>query len=120
MKHSLSKLKIDLKSQPFIILDNVSYHRSAQTIEWLKYHEICIEFLLPYCPTLAPVETLLKYIKSGAKKIGTENIIKFNKEYGVEVIKESYSRITDKARQQAWISFVKEATNSIETMNDAK
>ena len=120
LKYSLSKLKIDLNFLTIFILDNVSYHRFAQTVDWLKYHEIYVEFLPPYCPTFAPMETLFKYIKSDVREIGTENTINFNEECEVEVIKEPCLRITDKAWQQAWISFVKEDANSIETMNDAK
>ena len=120
LKYSLSKLKIDLQSQTVFILDNASYHRSAQTVEWLRYYQICVEFLPPYCPTLAPVETLFKYIKSGVRKIAAENSINFNKKSGIDIIKSSCSRITDKAWQEAWISFVKEAGNSIKIINDVK
>ena len=47
LKYSLTKLNIDIKTQVVVVLDNASYHRSAQTIEWFKYHGISVEFCHP-------------------------------------------------------------------------
>ena len=40
-----------------------------KTVKWLRHHAINVEFLSPYCPNLAPVETLFKFIKSRFKKL---------------------------------------------------
>ena len=113
LKYTLVKLNININSQVVVILDNAPYHKSSKTIDWLRYHEIWTEFLPPYSPILAPVETLFKYIKSGVKKLGVGIQINFNKTSGIEVIKKSWLQITDRARHEAWITFIKEARNCI-------
>ena len=74
LKYSLTKLNVDIKTQVIVVLDNASYHRSAQTAEWFKHNEISVEFLPPYWPNLAPVETLLKFIKSRVKNSELESL----------------------------------------------
>ena len=74
LKYSLTKPNIDIKTQVVVVLDNASYHWSAQTIEWYKHHGISVEFLPPYWPNLAPVETLFKFIKSRVKNCELESL----------------------------------------------
>ena len=69
LEYSLAKINIDIKTEVVIVLDNASYHWSSKTIEWLRHHAISVEFLPPYCPNLALVETLFKFIKSRFKKV---------------------------------------------------
>ena len=118
LKYSLLKLNIDIRSQVVIVIDNASYHSSAKTIEWLRNQQISVQFLPPYCPTLAPVETLFKFIKSGVRKLSKHKEINFSKPSGVEIIRKSCSQVTDEARHEAWISFVREALKSIEIINN--
>ena len=113
LKYTWTKLNIDVKSQVVVILDNAPYHKSAATVDWLRHHEIKVEFLPPYSPSLNPVETLFKYIKSGVRKLAIEKQINFNKMSGIEIIKKSCSQITDRARHEAWVLFIKEARNWI-------
>ena len=77
LKYSLTKLNIGIKTQVVIVLDNASYHRSAQTIEWFKHHGISVEFLPPYWPNLAHVKILFKFIKSRVKKIVSWKVCEF-------------------------------------------
>ena len=118
LKYTFSKLNIDATSQAVIILDNAPYYQSSQTIEFLRYHKICAEFLPPYCPSLAPVETLFKFIKSGVRRLTKDESINFKKQTGVEIIKQSCTQISKKARQKAWLSFIKEGRNCIWNAHD--
>ena len=86
LEYWLLKLNIDIKSQVVFVLDNASHHSSAKTIELLLHQKICVENLPPYCPTQALVETLLKFIKSGVKKLSKQKPINFSKPIGVEII----------------------------------
>ena len=93
LKYSLTKLNIDIKTQVVVVLDNASYHWSAQTIEWFKYHGISVEFLPPYWPNLDPVETLFKFIKSRVKKLWVGKSVNFSKPTGIKTNHEAFSQI---------------------------
>ena len=118
LKYTLSKWNINIKSQVLIVLDNAPYHWSSKTVEFLRHHEINVQFLPPYCPSLAPVETLFKFIKSGIKRLAVENSINFKKSSGIEIIKQSWNQISDKARIAAWTSFIQEGRNWIWDAHD--
>ena len=113
LKYSLAKLNIDIKTQVVVVLDYASYHRSAQTIEWFKHHGISVEFLPPYWPNLAPVETLFKFIKSRVKKLWVGKSVNFSKPTGIKTIHEACSQISEQARHEAWVSFTREGRKSI-------
>ena len=83
LKYSLTKLNIDIKTKVIIVLDNASYYRSTLTAEWLKHHEISVEFLPFYWPNLALVETLFKFIKSQVKKFLIGKSVNFSKPTGI-------------------------------------
>ena len=81
LKYAFSKLNIDIISQTVLILDNALYYRSSQTVELLRHHEIWVEFLPPYCPSLAPVEALSKFIKSGVRRLTINKSVNFKKKW---------------------------------------
>jgi transposase len=62
----LKDLIRDVKGKIFLIVDNVSYHKSAETKAWVKKHENRIElFYLPgYSPDLNPDEWVWKNVKN--------------------------------------------------------
>jgi len=62
----LKDLISDVKSKIFLVVDNVSYHKSAETRDWVKKHESRIElFYLPgYSPDLNPDEWVWKNVKN--------------------------------------------------------
>ena len=64
LKYTFSKLNIDISTQAVLIFDNTPYHWSSQSVAFLRNHEIWAEFLLPNCPSMSPIETLFKFIKS--------------------------------------------------------
>ena len=113
LKYWLKKLSVNTCSEVIIILDNAPYHSSAQTIEWLRSNGIQVEFLHPYCPTLAPVEVLFKNIKCSLKKLSFWKSIDYSKPTGIQIIRQACWQITDKIRHDAWISFIKERRKSI-------
>ena len=113
LEYSLAKINIDIKTEVVIVLDNASYHWSSKTVEWLRHHAISVEFLPPYCPNLAPVENLFKFIKSRFKKLWIGKTVKFNKPTTINIIKEACSQISEKTRHEAWISFIREGIQSI-------
>ena len=101
LEYSLAKINIDIKTEVAIVLDNASYHWSSKTVEWLRHHVISVEFLPPYCPNLAPLETLFKFIKSRFKKLWIEKIVNFNKSTAIKIIKKhahKYQRKQDMRR----------------------
>ena len=113
LEYSLAKFNIDIKTEVVIVLDNASYHWSSKTVEWLRHHTISVEFLPPYCPNLAPVETLFKFIKSRFKKLWIGKTVNFYKPTTINIIKEACSQISEKTRHEAWISFIREGIQSI-------
>ena len=56
----------DIDGKIFLIVDNVKYHKSHETSEWLKEHRERIElFFLPsYSPDLNPDEWVWKNVKN--------------------------------------------------------
>ena len=80
LKYSFSKLNINITSQAVLTLDNPLYHLSSQIIEFLRHHEIWVEFLPPNCPFLAPFETLFKFIKSGVRRLTINMPVNFKKQ----------------------------------------
>jgi transposase len=62
----LKDLISDVKGKIFLVVDNVSYHKSAETRNWVKKHEGRIElFYLPgYSPDLNPDEWVWKNVKN--------------------------------------------------------
>jgi transposase len=62
----LKDLIADVKGKIFLVVDNVSYHKSAETRAWVKRHENRIElFYLPgYSPDLNPDEWVWKNVKN--------------------------------------------------------
>jgi transposase len=62
----LKDLIRDVKGKIFLIVDNVSYHKSAETRAWVEKHENRIElFYLPgYSPDLNPDEWVWKNVKN--------------------------------------------------------
>jgi len=62
----LKDLIKDVKGKIFLIVDNVRYHKSAETKKWLQEHQNRIElfYLPPYSPDLNPDEWVWKNVKS--------------------------------------------------------
>jgi transposase len=62
----LRELTIDVKGKVFLVVDNVSYHKSAEVRAWVKQHKNRIElFYLPgYSPDLNPDEWVWKNVKN--------------------------------------------------------
>lgn len=62
----LRELLLDVKGKVFLIVDNVSYHKSAEVKSWVAQHENRIElFFLPgYSPDLNPDEWVWKNVKN--------------------------------------------------------
>lgn len=62
----LKDLISDVKGKIFLVVDNVSYHKSAETRAWVKKHENRIKlFYLPgYSPDLNPDEWVWKNVKN--------------------------------------------------------
>ena len=62
----LRELLLDVKGKVFLIVDNVSYHKSAEVRTWVEQHSNRIElFFLPgYSPDLNPDEWVWKNVKS--------------------------------------------------------
>ena len=62
----------DIKGKIFLVVDNVRYHKSAETKKWVKEHENRIElfYLPPYSPDLNPDEWVWKNVKAdGVAKV---------------------------------------------------
>ena len=53
-----------------ILLDNCSFHKSKETLNRLRSFDTTFIYILPYSPTLAPVELIFGYFK---KKFATQN-----------------------------------------------
>jgi len=62
----LKELILDVKGKIFLIVDNVSYHKSAEVKTWVERHQNRIElFFLPgYSPDLNPDEWVWKNVKN--------------------------------------------------------
>lgn len=62
----LKELILDIKGKIFLIVDNVSYHKSAEVKSWVAQHASRVElFFLPgYSPDLNPDEWVWKNIKN--------------------------------------------------------
>lgn len=62
----MDRLIHDITGKVFLIVDRVGYHRSKETLAWVKRHENRIElfFLPPYSPDLNPDEWVWKNVKN--------------------------------------------------------
>lgn len=62
----LKDLIADVKGKIFLIVDNVRYHKSAETRKWAEQHRNRIElfYLPPYSPDLNPDEWVWKNVKN--------------------------------------------------------
>ena len=69
-----------------LTLDNASCHCSLVVKERLKQLGFNVEYLPPYTPTLAPVETLFKVIKSKIRASNEYLDVGFSKETGINFI----------------------------------
>lgn len=103
-------LKSRLKIKPnriTITLDNASVHAWESTRTLLNGFGYNTRFLVPYSPTLAPVEGFFHLIKAKIRAKYWSKELNFNKDSGINAIHECISWITKAQVRHLWKKFVK-------------
>lgn len=62
-----------LTPQHIILLDNISFHKSARVIEKIEETGAHIDYLPPYSPELNPIELMWSFIKTKIKTLEPRN-----------------------------------------------
>jgi transposase len=104
---------IDVKEDVIFTQDNASIHQAKSLKVLEKSRELKFYFLPPYCPTLAPVETMFGIIKRKIKSQYIYGKLNFSKESGRKAIVEATNAIYIKIIQKLWIKFVEIAKTCI-------
>ena len=113
LKQILQVTEKNKQKFPTIILDNARIHSSYYTKEIANKLKLDLKFLPPYCPEVAPVEHVFRAIKSKLRSQISTKSINFDKDTGINILKETIDSIGKETWKNAWSEVIRECSEGI-------
>ena len=101
-----------------ITLDNAPIHCSIKTKAWAAKLRFSLEWLPPYTPNFASVETVFGMTKTMIARKKNTKCLDFSRSTGANWLKDSLFILTDIKVKSLWTDFINEAKLSIFTALD--
>ena len=98
-----------------LILDNWAVHSVKATIQALKEIGICIYFIPPYCPELAPIENYFSILKQEVLSKWEATQINLNSSEGKEFIMKWSESLQESIIRSLWDNHLDEIKNIIQS-----
>ena len=97
----------------FIILDNARIHTSTFTNIAISHLKLRVEYLPPFCPELAPIEHVFRAIKAKLRSWSSIQATDFNKQPGIETLKEAIDNFSKKTWMNVWVGVTHECFETL-------
>ena len=111
----LLKTKRNSRSVPIVILDNARLHTSYYTKTVMSNLKLEVRPLPPYWQEVAPVEHIFRAIKAKLRSRNPAQTIDFNKQSGIDIIKDCLDSIDKRTIQGARTEVIREWSEGIKS-----
>ena len=107
-----------MKEKTLILMDNASFHRAKIVMEFLDSCGVCVAFIPPYSPELAPVEKYFGILKDLVNKSKTTTVINWKSKEGIALIGKWIKRIDLTTIKRVWRTFFREMQNCLDHLSN--